>query len=126
VPPDGAKLCIGFPRTALRKFLHRFELRLAVMAAVALLIAQLGAMSHAYSHDAAIDSPTTHQTGASSHDPCNDCLAYAPLLAAAGASGALPFIEPQGRGLATRATARSLVDLSLTLAFRSRAPPDTL
>jgi hypothetical protein len=109
----------------LRQLLHRFELRLAVMAAVALLFAQLGAMSHAYSHDAAIGSPTTHQTGASSHDPCNDCLAYAPLLAAAGAPSALPFIEPQGRGLVTRAAVNSLVDLSLTLAFRSRAPPTT-
>jgi len=110
----------------LKKLLHRFEFRIAVMAALALLIAQLGAMSHAYSHDAAIGSASTHQTGATSHDPCNDCLAYAPLLAAAGAPGALPFVEPQGRGLATRATASSLVDLSLTVAFRSRAPPTTL
>jgi hypothetical protein len=109
----------------LRKLLHRFELRLAVMAAVALLIAQLGAMAHAYSHDAAAGSTTTHQAGASSHDPCNDCLAYAPLLAAAGTPAALPSIEPQGRGLATHAAANSLVDLSLTLAFRSRAPPIT-
>jgi hypothetical protein len=110
----------------LRNFLHRFELRLAVMAALALLIAQLGAMSHAYSHDAAIDAPTTHQSAANSHDSCNDCLAYAPLLAAAGTPSALPFIEPPGRGLSPRATPQSLVDLSLTLAFRSRAPPYTL
>ena len=95
------------------------------MAAVALLIAQLGAMSHAYSHDAAIGAPT-HQTGASSHDPCDDCLAYAPLLAVAGAPAALSFIEPQGHGLATSVTAQSLVDLSLTVAFRSRAPPHIL
>jgi hypothetical protein len=106
--------------------MHRFELRVAVMAAVALLIAQLGAMSHAYSHDAAIGSPSTHQTDASSHQPCDDCLAYAPLLAVSGAPAALPFIEPQGRGLATSATAQSLVDLSLTVAFRSRAPPNLL
>jgi hypothetical protein len=103
--------------------MHRFGLRVAVMAVVALLIAQLGAMSHAYSHDAAIGSPT-HQTGANSHEPCDDCLAYAPLLAGGGAPAALPFIEPQGRGLATSATAQSLVDLSLTVAFRSRAPPN--
>ncbi len=106
--------------------MNRFELRIAVMAAVALLIAQLGAMSHAYSHDAAVGSPSTHQTGANSHDLCKDCLAYAPLLAGAAAASALPFIPPQGRGLATRATAQSLVDLSLTLAFRSRAPPHLL
>jgi hypothetical protein len=106
--------------------MHRVELRVAVMAAVALLIAQLGAMSHAYSHDAAVGSPSTHQTGASNHAPCDDCLAYAPLLAVAGAPAALPFVEPQGRGLATSATAQSLVDLSLTVAFRSRAPPNIL
>jgi hypothetical protein len=110
---------------ALRKLLHRFERRIAVLAALVLLIAQLGAMSHAYSHDAAVDSPSTHQTPAT-HDLCNDCLAYAPLLALSGASGALPYLEPQGRGLATRATAESLLDLSLTVAFRSRAPPKTL
>jgi hypothetical protein len=109
----------------LRKLLLRFELRIAVMAAVALLIAQLGAMSHAYSHDAAAGDPATHQTGASSHDPCSECLAYAPLLASAGTPNVLPSVEPQGRGLSTLAAADSLVDLSLTLAFRSRAPPTT-
>jgi hypothetical protein len=85
-------------------------------------------MSHPYSHDShdAAGPSSTHQTVAGSHDLCNECLAYAPLLAAAGASGVLPFVEPQGRGLAMRTTADSLVDLSLTLAFRSRAPPDTL
>jgi hypothetical protein len=110
----------------LKGLLHRFELRVAAMAAVALLIAQLGAMSHAYSHDAALGSASTQQTGASSHQPCDDCLAYAPLLAVAGAPAAFPFIEPQGRGLATSATAESLIDLSLTVAFRSRAPPSIL
>ena len=109
----------------MRKFLHRFELRVAFMAAVALLIAQLGAMSHAYSHDAAVGSAASHQVGVGSHDPCDDCLAYAPLLAAGGAPGALPFIEPQGHGIPTLSTTESLIDLSLTVAFRSRAPPVT-
>jgi hypothetical protein len=109
----------------LRVFLHRFELRLAVMTVVGLLIAQLGAMSHAYSHDAALGATSTHQPGASSHDPCNDCLAYAPLLSAGGAPSAVPFNVPQGRSAAARAAAGSLIDLSLTLAFRSRAPPYT-
>lgn len=106
----------------MKKLSHRFGFRLAAMAVVALLIAQLGAMSHAYSHDGA-DSSSTRQIGASSHHPCNDCLAYSPLLSAAGTPSPLPFIEPQGRSAATRAMARSLVGLSLTLAFRSRAPP---
>ena len=110
----------------LKDFLHRFESRIAVLAALALLFAQLGALSHAYSHDAAVASTaSTHRTGAAGHDPCNECLAYAPLLCAAGAPAALPVPLPQSRGLATRTTAASLLNLDLTLAFRSRAPPLT-
>lgn len=107
-------------------FLHRFELRLAVFAAMLLLLAQFGAMSHAYSHDAAVGSPATHQTGASSHDPCGECLAYAPLLSAAGTSATLPSVEPQGRGAALRSAAHGLIPSAPTLAFRSRAPPHLL
>jgi hypothetical protein len=110
----------------LRKFLHRFELRIAALAAVALLLAQLGAMSHAYSHDAAAGPVPAHPTGTGSHAACDECLAYAPLLAAAGGLSALPLIEPQRFALPSRAAADSLVDLSLTLAFRSRAPPATV
>lgn len=101
--------------------MHRFELRIAAFAALALLLAQLGAMTHAYSHG--VVDAASHQTGASSHDLCKDCLGYAPLLAATGAPGQLPALEPRGRGLAARTTATSVVDFSLTLAFRSRAPP---
>ena len=108
----------------MRRYLHHLELRVAILAAVALLIAQLGAVSHAYSH-AAAGFPSTHLTGANSHDFCNDCVAYAPLLAPGGTGNPLPSVDRQGRGLATRAAAQSLIDLSLTLAFRSRAPPIT-
>ena len=107
----------------LREFLHRFELRLAVMAALLLLTAQIGAMSHAYSHDGRVGSAPAHGSGATSHSPCDECLAYAPLLAAAGASGALPFIEPQSHGAAARQRGDSIANVSLILAFRSRAPP---
>ena len=103
---------------------RRFELRIAVLAALALLFAQLGAMSHAYSHNA-VESPTsTHRDGATNHELCNDCLAYAPLLCAAGAPTALPCIQPQSGGLVPRSTPDSLLNLDLTLAFRSRAPPE--
>ncbi len=91
-----------------------------------LLMAQLGAMSHAYSHDAAVGSPPTHQSGVSSHEACKDCLAYAPLLAVAGACSVLPFALPPGHGAAARRAGDSVADLSLTLAFRSRAPPESL
>jgi hypothetical protein len=107
----------------LRQILPAFQLRLAILAMAALLFAQLGAMSHAYSHDAA--RTAAHSTAANSHELCNDCLAYAPLLSAAGTSTALPLVEPQGRGPATSATVRSLVELGPIPAFRSRAPPFT-
>jgi hypothetical protein len=109
----------------LRKFRHRFELRLAIIAAIALLIAQVGATAHAYSHDAAAGAAASHRSAANSHDLCNDCLAYAPLLSAAAAPSALPFLRPQGPSAAMRVTADSLVERSPTLAFRSRAPPYT-
>jgi hypothetical protein len=155
----------------LRRLAHRFVLRLAIMAVMALLIAQLGALSHAYAHDPYApgahsrntgshgasahdtsaqdaydasrregyhghDSPrrdayrrdfagaaTTRSLSAGSHDPCGDCLAYAPLLAAAGTTSVPPFALPQGRSAAERVPTRSLIDPSPLLAFRSRAPP---
>ncbi|MDB6082566.1 MAG: hypothetical protein JWN43_447 [Gammaproteobacteria bacterium] len=109
----------------MKGLLHRFGQRITAMAVLALLLAQMGAMSHAYSHDATVGSSASHRTGASTHDPCGDCLAFASVLSAAGGPGAVPFIAPHGRSPATSAPARSLVDLSLTLAFRSRAPPYT-
>jgi len=110
----------------LRAFLHRFGLRIATTAMVALLIAQFGAMSHTYSHDASLDSASTPQSTADSRGSCTDCLAYAPLLAAAGTPSALLSFDRQDGGPAARVSADSLVDLSLTIAFRSRAPPHTL
>jgi hypothetical protein len=107
----------------LSKVRHRFELRIAVITAIALLIAQLGAMTHAYAHVSDIRQTSTHQSNPGNHDFCGDCLNFAPLLSAAGAPAALPFVAPQGRSFAAIAGGRSLLDLSLTLAFRSRAPP---
>jgi hypothetical protein len=67
-----------------------------------------------------------HASSTGSHDPCSDCLAFAPLLSAAGTSSSLPFALPQAAGMAARAAAGSLMDISPLLAFRSRAPPNTL
>ncbi len=117
------------PRSALQSFPTRYELRFAVFAAIALLFAQLGAISHAYTHDAA-NSVGAHHSGANSshagngHEFCNDCLAYAPLLVAGGSPVSLPPIEVQRCALSVDHTRSSLVDLTLTLGFRSRAPPD--
>ena len=105
----------------MRKFLHGFELHLALLAVVALAVAQLGATTHAYSHDAA--ASTTQRAKPASHDPCNNCLAYAPLLSAVATPPHLPSIEPQGRGAVLAPAATSLVNLSPAFAFRPRAPP---
>jgi hypothetical protein len=102
---------------------HRFEFRIALIAAIALLIAQIGAMSHAYSHVADLGAAGTHQSGLGSHESCNDCLGFAPLLSAGAAPAALPQVEPQGRAVSAPIGGTSFVDRFLILAFRSRAPP---
>jgi hypothetical protein len=116
------------PRTALKvwslpKLKHRVRLRFAVIAALALLIAQLGAMTHAYTHVPQTRAEAARQTTPNLHDSCNDCLNFAPLLAAAGAPAALPFAVPQGCCIAPPSPRDSLLELKFLLAFRSRAPP---
>jgi hypothetical protein len=109
----------------LAKQQDRFELRVAVITAVALLFAQLGAMTHAYSHTADITPASAHQSIPGTHDYCSDCLSFAPLLSVAGTPSALPFIKPQGHSPGIHAQLSSLVDRHPHLAFRSRAPPVT-
>jgi hypothetical protein len=104
---------------------HRLRLRFAVIAALALVIAQLGAMAHAYTHVPQTRAAAAQQTSPSVHDFCSDCLNFAPLLAAAGAPAAQPFALPQGCCVAPLSQPDSLLDLKLLLAFRSRAPPAT-
>jgi hypothetical protein len=99
------------------------RLRFAVIAALALIVAQLGAMAHAYTHVPQTRADSAHQTVPNLHDSCNDCLNFAPLLAAAGAPAALPFALPQGCCIAPPTPRDSLLELKFLLAFRSRAPP---
>jgi hypothetical protein len=106
------------------KLMNRLQIRWAAIAALALLIAQMGAMAHAYSHVPQARSVSAQQP-IPGHDFCGDCLNFAPLLAAAGAPTALPYVLPQGCHAAPAAPPYSLVDLKLLLAFRSRAPPVT-
>jgi hypothetical protein len=103
---------------------HRFKLRFAVIAALALVIAQLGAMAHAYTHVPETRA-VSQQTSPGVHDFCSDCLNFAPLLAAAGAAAVLPFALPQGCCVAPQSQPDSLLDQKILLAFRSRAPPAT-
>ena len=100
-------------------------MRIAFITAFALLFSQLGAMAHAYSHDATLGPASTQQSAPSSHDACRDCLAFAPLLSVAGVPATLPWNDPEGRSVTARGFGRSRVDHSITLAFRSRAPPYT-
>jgi hypothetical protein len=65
------------------------------------------------------------QKSTSVHDFCGDCLNFAPLLAAAGAPAALPFVIPQALCLAPQSQLGARLDLEILLAFRSRAPPVT-
>jgi hypothetical protein len=109
----------------LAKLQHRYERRVAVIAAIALFFAQLGAMTHAYSHTPETRRVSTQQSTPGSHDTCNDCLNFAPLLATAGTPSILPFVQPAGRSVAPLAAFGSFVELRPRLAFRSRAPPVT-
>jgi hypothetical protein len=109
----------------LPKLKHRLKPRFAVIAALALVIAQLGAMAHAYTHAPQTRAVSAQQPGPGAQDFCGDCLNFAPLLAAAGAPAVLPFALPQGCCAAPQSQLDSLPDLKLLLAFRSRAPPAT-
>jgi hypothetical protein len=101
---------------------HRLEFRVALIAALALIFAQLGAMTHAYSH-VPDKPPVSQQANQDIHDFCKDCLNFVPLLSAAGAPASLPFALPQACSVAPQAQITCLVDLKFLLAFRSRAPP---
>jgi hypothetical protein len=107
----------------LRRLKRASEFRVALIAALALLFAQIGAMAHAYTHDPEQRVSSSQQAGLGIHDFCKDCLNFAPLLSAAGAPAALPFAIPQPCRTAPQAQITCLVDLKFLLAFRSRAPP---
>jgi hypothetical protein len=108
----------------LRRLTARHEIRIALIAALALIFAQLGAMAHAYSHVLETTSSAS-QSKLGIHDFCKDCLNFAPLLSAAGAPAALPFAVPQPCSIAPQAQIACLVEHKFRLAFRSRAPPAT-
>jgi hypothetical protein len=109
----------------LPRFKHRHGFHVALIAALALIFAQLGAMAHAYSHVPETTSLSAQQAKLGIHDLCKDCLNFAPLLSAAGVPIALPFALPQACSLAPQAQIAYLVELKFRLAFRSRAPPVT-
>jgi hypothetical protein len=107
----------------LKPFSHRTELRIAVIAALALFIAQLGAMAHAYSHQPGAGPVAIHAPNATLHEACDECLNFAPLLAATG----VPTLPPMHLTHAVASVVDPVTPLLLGhrtfLAFRSRAPP---
>jgi hypothetical protein len=109
----------------LPRLIHRLKARFAVIAAIALVIAQLGAMAHAYTHVPQTRAVSAQQTTPGVHDFCSDCLNFAPLLAGTGAPAALLVVIPQASSLAPQSRLGARLDLEILLAFRSRAPPVT-
>ena len=115
----------------MKRFPHRTAVRWVLLALMAFGFAQAGAVAHAYAHDAALRSaglpgdPSLKLPAPASHDTCDACLAYAPLLSAAGTPVDPVFILAHEPIEAVNRPKRSCVDESLTLAFRSRAPPAT-
>jgi hypothetical protein len=112
-----------FEGPALFQSQQQFRFRIALVAAFALLLAQFGAMAHAYTHVPVAQKSGLQQPVPASHDYCADCLNFAPLLAAAGAPAPMPFTAPPTHTRLEAAKAADLFELTLTLAFRSRAPP---
>lgn len=123
---DGASIiAVDYQVVPLPRLQKRLEFRVALIAALALLFAQLGAMAHAYSHTPERPAAASQHSNPDIHDFCKDCLNFAPLLSAAGAPTSLPFAVPQACRPAPQAQIACLADLKFLLAFRSRAPPVT-
>jgi hypothetical protein len=93
------------------------------MALLALLVSQLGAQAHAYSHGAAFGTVTAGRQIEAAHDVCKDCLAFAPLLSAAGTMAAPSSPVRAAPAQAAGHCSDSLIGHRPPLAFRSRAPP---
>ena len=95
--------------------------RLGVLLALALLVAQTGAVMHQYSHLSA--SGESRGFPATSSQSCPACLAYAPVLAAAGGTSHLPTFARAQVGTPYRTLVAPLVGYSPQHSFLSRAPP---
>ena len=108
----------------IRRF-HRLEFRIAAIAALALFIAQLGAISHAYTHQPATAKASSYRQTSNSQEYCGECLNFAPLLSAAGTPAIIPFALQFTQSPPPPAPTTSFLDHRTFLAFRSRAPPVT-
>jgi hypothetical protein len=92
-----------------------------MLLALALVFAQIGAVMHGYSHLGA-SGETPHAPLTSGHS-CPDCLSFAPLLAAAGATSHSLTVAPAQSRATYRIPVAPLRGQSPQSSFRSRAPP---
>ncbi len=102
---------------------RKFERSCAIVALAMLIVAQLGAQLHTYAHREAGAPDMPRQTSQAGHGACSDCLAYAPLLASAGAPAALPPLAGLMSAGLPAPRLVSILDCGPILGFRSRAPP---
>ncbi len=91
-----------------------------MLLALALLIAQIGAVMHGYAH---LSASGESRGAPASSQSCPDCLAYAPVLAAAGGTSHSPAFAQAQIGATYRTPVAPLVGYSPQHAFLSRAPP---
>lgn len=104
--------------------MRRLAPRGVLLTIALLLIAQLGAQWHTYAHgDGRSSVAAAHQGLSPGHGTCDDCLGFAPLLAAAGAPAWPGWAAASLHRNITDAERRFVAASGLILAFRSRAPP---
>lgn len=97
--------------------------RMVVVMVAALMLAQWGAQHHAYSHD----RDPTPSPGQHSHlKPCPQCPSFAPILTVAGGSVLFSAIHWAPIHLGELCLPAAILEVPITLAFRSRAPPQRL
>jgi hypothetical protein len=99
-----------------RKILWRLLL------AALLLVGQAGAQLHAYAH---VASGQIDPAGLD-NQPCTDCLSFAPLHSAVGASPCVPPVDPDAATPFPGQVAGPVVVEVRVHGFRSRAPPTRL
>ncbi|HUA26618.1 MAG TPA: hypothetical protein VMA54_20985 [Steroidobacteraceae bacterium] len=108
------------PWASFAPYRKSFMTRTVVVIAVALMLAQWGAEHHAHSHDR-FPAPGPNQH---SHiKPCPQCPSFAPVVTVAGGAVPLAVIRPAPTRPSESSSPAALVELPITLAFRSRAPP---
>jgi hypothetical protein len=97
--------------------------RMVVVVLAALMFAQWGAQHHAYSHDRDLaPSPAQHAHA----KPCPQCPSFAPVLTVAGGAVLFSAAHWAPTHLDESSLPLGLLEVSITLAFRSRAPPTAI